>query len=313
MMARIGRKSGFSARIGWVLAAMAVLGAGITYLWSRELAGKWMGDFIYPFAAIPAETMRAVREEGLSVRSPGELASAVEILRRDNLLLAARTREVAELEAEVAALRALHDLPPSPQYRYLTGEVIRRDPVNWEESFSIDLGSDDGVDPGAAVFTIARDGEQPTAVLAGIIRQVSRHQSVVRSVLNSELRFSVRLPESDAVGFMNTDGSAGSIGFLPSNRAYRIGEPVVTTGFEKSIPGGVSVGRLAELEPADAVFGSRSIRSGTVAVAADLNTLRYVAVAVRIKTGDAGESDADVGPETESGEEPSREGELTWR
>ena len=312
-MARIGRKSGFSARIGWVLAGLVVFGSGITYLWSRELAGKWMGDFIYPFSAIPAETMRVVREEGFSMRSPGELASAVEILRRDNLLLAARTREVAELEAEVAALRALHELPPAPQYRYLTGEVIRRDPVNWEESFSINLGSDNGVTPGTAVFTIARDGDQPTAVLAGIIRQVSRHQSAVRSVLNSELRFSVRLPESDAVGFMNTDGNAGSIGFLPSNRPYRIGEPVVTTGYEKSVPGGVMVGRLAELEPTDPVFGSRGIRSGAVAVSADLNTLRYVAVAVKIKTGDEDESDEEAGPEGKFYGDASRDGEMSWR
>lgn len=281
-MAKLGRKNTGRFKNAGLLAVAAIAAACIiTYIWSLDLSSRLTGDFVYPFSALPADIMRSVREEGVSVRSPGELAAAVELLRRDNLLLAAKAKNTAELESEIAVLRTLCDLDPADDFTYTISEVIRRDPVNWYEGFAIDKGALDGVVPGAGVFTVARNNGEPVSVLVGVVQEVSRHQASVRTVLNSEMRFSVRLPEADAVGFINADGQAGSINFLPSDRFYRIGEELVTTGFEEAIPSGLLVGYLETLESRDSTFGNSRVRSGRIRTAADLNTLRYAAVAIR--------------------------------
>ncbi len=280
-MAKIRHKKRVWYKGAWLIILPAViLLSAIVFLWSRDLSSKLIGDFIYPFSAIPADTMRRVREEGLSVRTPVELAAAVEVLRRDNLLLAAKAKNTAALEEEIAVLRSMCGLSQAEGVSFAISEVIRRDPVNWYESFAINKGSDDGVEAGAGVFTIAVINGEPVSVFAGIVSEVSRHQSVVRTIMNSSMRFSVRLPEANAVGFINADGQAGSINFLPGDRSYRIGEEIVTTGFEKAVPPGVMVGYLESLESHNKVYGNSMVRSGKVKIAADLNTMRYVAVAI---------------------------------
>ena len=294
-MARIRRKrSGGIHKGAWLVIFPAIIAlSAVIFFWSRDLAAKLAGDFVYPFSAIPADLMRKVREEGLSVRTPVELAAAVEVLRRDNLLLAAKAKNTAALESEIAVLRSMCELKPDNGFSYTVSEVIRRDPVNWYESFSIDKGSDSGVAVGAGVFTIASINGAPVSVFVGVVSEVSRHQAIVRTILNSSMRFSVRLPESDAVGFINADGQAGSINFLPGDRSYRIGEEVVTTGFEEAIPSGVIVGHLEDLESHNTVYGNSMVRSGKIRISADLNTMRYVAVAIAENNGREADEEAD--------------------
>ena len=105
------------------------------------------------------------------------------------------------------------------------------------------------------------------------------------SILNPEFRISASLPESGAVGFLNSaeddtaSGGAATIGFLPANRTFALNELIFTTGFESGIPGNLLIGSLDSIEPATLPFGNRLYRRGVLRPAADLEHLRTVIVA----------------------------------
>ncbi len=266
-----------------IAAALAVL---LTVYWSRTVARRLTMDFSYPYAALPAAAVAALADESLALKSSHELAREVEGLRRVNALLMAGASRIEELEAENRQLRALTGMTPPRQYRYQACEIILRDPISWDEYFTISAGSDSGVFDGAAVLALVPDGEELRIVLVGVVRTASRHSARVVTLLNPELKLSARLPEADVVGFINAEGSghagpgAVELTYLPYQGAYALGEEVTTTGLETLVPGGIAIGTLAELEPENLLFGDRSYRRGALQPLADFNKLRQVIVVV---------------------------------
>lgn len=66
-----------------------------------------------------------------------------------NRRLSAEAAEAKEFEEENLQLRRLLKLDPPAAWRYVAAEVILRDPVLWNEHFTIDRGSRDGLTKGS--------------------------------------------------------------------------------------------------------------------------------------------------------------------
>jgi len=121
--------------------------------------------------------------------------------------------------------------------------------------------------------------------LLGVIESVSKRTARVMSVLNPEFHISVSLPESGAVGFLNSgqnmqsSGGTAAIGFLPANRTFALNEPIYTTGFEAAVPAGLWVGSLESIAPSALPFDNRLYRRGVMRPAGNFEHLRTVVVA----------------------------------
>jgi cell shape-determining protein MreC len=124
--------------------------------------------------------------------------------------------------------------------------------------------------------------------LCGIVREVSLHTAEVLTLVGSEATVAARLESSDAVGFINADSGAAVPGdmrtrlnFLPANREYMAGEPVVTAGFEENIPAGILIGYVTDILGANTVYDNRLYVNALVRPAADFENIRFLVILTR--------------------------------
>ena len=175
------------------------------------------------------------------------------------------------------------NLPVPAGWNFVAAEIILRDPLLWNERFTINRGSLEGITPGAAVLTVTPEG-QP--LLAGVVDRVGKHSSDVITLYSPNLRFSVLFPATGATGITNagerhpTPGNI-PVGYLPAQYRYTLHEAALTTGFEKNIPGGIKVGELSYVDEAPNRFSNALTLSGLLRPAAGFDSIRFVIVAQR--------------------------------
>ena len=274
--------SGSNRYLAWYLLVPLVLLLSIAAPWKRLVM-----SFFAPYLSINKSAVKAFSDQTLKLHSRKVLAGEITRLRRQNLELSMQVRQLQPLQNENIRLRKILELKSPPGYDYIACDVVLRDPWMWNSGFTIDRGSNDGLQPGWSVLAPAAD-EQGNVVLLGVIESVSKHSSRVISVLNPEFRISVLLPESGVVGFLNPNqydqasGGTACIGLLPANRTFALNEQIFTTGYEAAIPRGLLLGSLESMEQTALPFGNRLYRQGIMRPANDLETLRSVVVA-RVK------------------------------
>lgn len=263
----------------WVIVAVCFLVLAVAAPWNR-----FVNNFFHPYFALSAKITGPLADASLLLHSKSDLARSVETLTRENFDLARRAADTEAVRRENQELRSLLSLQPPSGYRYLAAAITARDPWLWNDAFTIDRGTRDGVEPGLAVLA-AEPGRNGNTVLVGVIESAGPHSSRVLTVLNPEFHISAALPESDTVGFLNAgqssswDGGTAALGFLPATRTFALNEPLYTTGFEPLIPEGILIGYLSAVEPAPLPFGNRLYRNGSVRPAADFSRLGTVMVA----------------------------------
>lgn len=162
-------------------------------------------------------------------------------------------RENRRLQAENAALRATletsyfrtshlvdsvcDDTLYKQMYTYVVADVIQATFAPKDNYVMLDVGSNDGVAPGMAVFS-------PSGIV-GIVNRVSPHFSSVISVLHSQSMVSVSLASSGYSGSLLWEGGRYDAALLvdvPAHIDVEIGERVVTSGLSSVYPGGLPVG-----------------------------------------------------------------------
>ena len=163
-------------------------------------------------------------------------------------------RENSRLEQQVARLEAVLEqtqlqqqpLWPSLEGEYLHGRVVRNSIHSLNNTFTIDIGTAEGVVPGMGVCS-------PEGV-AGLVAACSEHFSVVLSVLNTRARYSCRIKGTDVVGSLTWNGRdihRVRLGELPGFRMWNDGDTVVTSGFSESFPEGIPVGVVEKSDKRD--------------------------------------------------------------
>lgn len=281
-MAGSGHK--FDRRLLFLAATAIVLLLGFAGYRSLRLgAGRLFGDFFYPYLALVRSGTDAVSDQSLLLYSRAQLASRLEQLQEVNRQLAAQAAASGELFRENTRLRRLLELPVPAGWSYSAAEIILRDPLLWNERFTINRGRQAGITAGAAVLTVTPEG-QP--LLTGIIDRVSEHTADVITLYSPNLRLSILFPATGATGITNmgerhpTPGNI-PVGYLPAQYRYTLHEVALSTGFEKNIPGGIKVGELSYVEEAPSRFSNALTLSGLLRPAVDFDSLRFVVVAKR--------------------------------
>ena len=227
---------------------------GISYV------GRFMSDVSGNF-----ETLEDVKKENK------ELQSKVDELTIDNTRL---RQEQYELER----LRELDKLDQNySDYEKIGAHVIANNGSNWFNDFTIDKGSNDGVQVNSNV--LAGSG------LAGIVTEVGPDYARVRSIIDDSSNISAMMLSTSDTCVVRGDlelMADGRIRFekLANNEnEIEVGEQVVTSHVSNRFLQGLFIGYVSEIE----VDANNLTRSGYITPAVDFSNLQEVLVITTTK------------------------------
>lgn len=168
-------------------------------------------------------------------------------------------REVNErLSAENAAWRNRHSTAYAPVaeefvrindtiqrqiYTYVPAKVVNATWHKQRNFITLDRGSTSGIEPRMGV--IGPDG------IVGVVHDVSPHFASVISVLNPDVRTSVRLSRTGHFGLLywdTNDPTTASVVDIPKHVRVSVGDTVTTMGGDGVFPARVPVGIVASVE-----------------------------------------------------------------
>ena len=227
---------------------------GISYV------GRFMSDVSGNF-----ETLEDVKKENK------ELQSKVDELTIDNTRL---RQEQYELER----LRELYKIDQNySDYEKIGAHVIANNGSNWFNDFTIDKGSNDGVQVNSNV--LAGSG------LAGIVTEVGPDYARVRSIIDDSSNISAMMLSTSDTCVVRGDlelMADGRIRFekLANNEnEIEVGEQVVTSHVSNRFLQGLFIGYVSEIE----VDANNLTRSGYITPAVDFSNLQEVLVITTTK------------------------------
>ena len=236
----------------FILAAV-LLTLGI-YIIVRQSAMRMSADYYYPFLKLVRGMENTTADQLLLLQSKTKLASSLQKLMKENAFLSAEHTVVADLKKENAELRALMSLGRKGTFRPVFAEVLTRNPMTWQEQFTLDKGSRDGIEPGNLVVTpvYSKLPNMPRIAVIGKVKSVTRHTALVVTILSRDFRLSVSLPDSKSSGILEGTRPVSEmqsvLKFLPLNTVPASGQTVYTNAFSGNSPPGLPVGLVADME-----------------------------------------------------------------
>lgn len=254
----------------------------------RRAAYRISNDFFHPFLNFPNKIENTLSDKSLLLKSRSELAQTLERTRKEMIQLKASNTILKNLKIENDKLRKIVRLGERAGYKCVFSEIIIRDPTQWDQVFTINKGSDDGVLNGSAAMTYIKVDEEGHYELAvvGRVTAVSKHNSLVSTLVNNECRLSIFFPRSDAAGVSLGGGSTGErlwlkVGYLPKDKRYSPGDPAFTSGFSEWVAPGLYIGKVSSTPIAENRINNKLFSELRVAAAADFDSLRFIVVLVR--------------------------------
>ena len=161
-------------------------------------------------------------------------------LREQNEQLRRLLSDTEEYRQEILRLRALLDMKQASGVTGKTAEVIGRSMSSWDQSITIDLGSEDGVESGMTVMGAT-----------GVIGQVSRvqpHTATVRllSDPNSGAAVIVQSTRANAIVRGSIDGML-YLEDIEDDKIPEVGDVIITSGLGGSYSRGLIVGSVVSV------------------------------------------------------------------
>ena len=226
--------------VALILTALALItfdfrddGAGATDAGREAAVGG-----LAPFETGVSRAISPLRRLGDGVRDLFTTRSENQRLRAENEDLQARRRAFADLEREVAELRALLGFRDAAELTTVPARVIAVAPSNFEWTLTIDAGQEDGVERGMAV--VAAEG------LVGRVLMTTGSAARVLLVVDPNFSVASRSVATSALGLLDGGGNE-PMRFAPLDPRQGV-EPddeIVTATFPGSaIPSGIPVGRI---------------------------------------------------------------------
>ncbi len=196
------------------------------------------------------------------------------LLRNINSTLA---QENAELRSKLQQFHQLQNLTGGnmfkdstllKQYDFVSAKVVNNSVNRITNYLTINKGSADGIEPGMAVIS-------PLGAV-GKTKAVSKHYSVVMSILHKDYRLSVLLKRTGDFGSAHWDGRDPEfikLDFVPRHVNPMQGDTIITSGYNAIFPEGIMVGTVEEVKSNETLFYDL-----TVKLSQDFRKLSFVEV-----------------------------------
>lgn len=212
-----------------------------------------------------------VLEAHSEMESYMNLAEVNEALTQRNVYLEHR---LAQLEEQLAVKMSTDSLAgklqnDSVHYRLIPAKIVNNSIDKTENFITLDKGSADGVKKDMGVVS-------GTGVV-GIVYLVSKHYSVVISVLNAKSNISCAIADRGYFGYLHWTGGASDIAYvddIPRHAHFKKGDNIVTSGYSSVFPAGIAVGKISKVYNSPDGLSFRL----QVKLSTDFSTLRDVCV-----------------------------------
>jgi len=158
-------------------------------------------------------------------------------------------REAAETDEENERLRTLLELPSMADHIiHVDAYVLTWDASNWTSAFTIDRGSEFGIEVGDPVMT--ERGE-----FVGLVREVGRGFASVQTILDPAVRIGGQMGGSVPVvaegNFALMQQGRLRVSYVPSGETPLLNATITTSGLGGVIPPGLTVGRVVHVAMED--------------------------------------------------------------
>lgn len=227
--------------------------------------GAWIFDKTNDF-----RTMQELRTENEELQK-----------RVDELTKAVTTSKLEQYE--LYNLRELYELDQKyPNYEKVAASVVARDSSNWFATFTINRGSNHGIEAGMNV--IAGSG------LVGIVTDVGPNYSKVRSIIDDTSNVSSMIASTgdnfNVSGNLKTMNESMEITFSElkdEDNLVKVGDAVVTSYVSDLYQQGILIGYISSIENS----ANNLTKEGTITPVVDFEHLEDVLVITKLKeTGD---------------------------
>lgn len=218
-----------------ILVVMSVLSQGDNSVVSGAVNGLTRG-----MSQLTAQAAGALYD------NDGDLKAENEKLRQENAELREQLVDYYDVKAENERLWKYYDLKKqNPSYTICPGTVIRRDTNDDFYSFTLDIGSSQGVKQNNPVIT--ENG------LVGYVSRVDAATCRVKTVLSPDLRAAAEDKQSGDSGIVSgsaslCDNNLIQLTKVAENNRIEAGDIVVTTGSGGVYPKNLIIGRVKELK-----------------------------------------------------------------
>ena len=196
------------------------------------------------------------------------------LLRQINSTLA---QENAQLRSQFEAMNQRQYLSPASaivdsvvltQFDFVSAKVVSNTVNRFTNFITINKGQEEGIEPGMAVISALG--------AVGKVRTVSRHYSVVTSLLHVDVQVSALLKRTGHFGTIQWDGMNPDyvkFKFIPRHVQPVKGDSVLTSGYNAIFPEGIMVGHIDEIHLTDELFYDLKVK-----LSQDFRKLSYVEV-----------------------------------
>lgn len=221
--------------------------------------GKWFTDTADNF-----EKVKELQKENKELKTKiAELQEENNVMAQDNYELA-RLRELYELDQKYT------------EYPKVAARVIGKDTSNWFHIFTIDKGSEDGIQKDMNV--ISGGG------LVGIVTDVGKNYAKVRAIIDDESSVSVSFASTSDFGIVSgdlrliEDGLLNITGIM-KDAAVTEDDMVVTSQISDKFLPGILVGYVEEVS----LDADELTQSGTITPVVDFQHIDEVLVILQLK------------------------------
>lgn len=166
-------------------------------------------------------------------------AGEVQALKEERAKLYSEIVKLNELEAEVRELRGLLNFKKRTEVKTAVANVIGERTITSARTLLIDKGAEDGIARDYPV--VNQDG-----ILVGKVFEVKERSSLVLMLLDRRSRVAATIQNKDGtIGVVEGGyGLSSSMKFIPQNEIVEVGNMVITSGLEETVPRGLLIGTV---------------------------------------------------------------------
>ncbi|MGC4022859.1 MAG: rod shape-determining protein MreC [Cyclobacteriaceae bacterium] len=189
-------------------------------------------------------------------------------LSRTNTQLLNRLEEQSQ-QIYLMRMRQLTDSVALKKFSYVNAKVVNNTTRFYKNFITIDQGYNSGIKPEMAVIN--------SLGVVGKVKSVSENYSVVISLLNIDDQVSSlnkRTGHFGTVQWSGTDPSVVDLKYIPRHVSLKVGDSIVTSGYNAIFPQGIFIGTIKEYNLRDeALFYDIKVQLGQ-----DFGRLNFVEV-----------------------------------
>lgn len=203
------------------------------------------GYVIVPFQNGINEIGKWLSDKGERFRDAKKLAKENEELKAKVDDLTEQNNILTQNQKELTQLRQLYNLDKDySEYEKTAAEVIAKEPGNWFGTFTINRGSDQGIEKDMNVIA---DGG-----LVGLVTEVGPNWATVRSIIDDASNVSAMTASNRDTCIVSGDLSLineGKLTFgqMQSKETVSIGEKIVTSDISDKYLKGILIGYISEI------------------------------------------------------------------